>query len=316
MVVSFSLLMALCLDRLFGELRRGHPLVFFGNTARKLETVLLQSADKKRFSPFALRLLGLLGWSLLVMVPVCLSYIFFNWLEVLSTGALSYGLSIVVLYFCLGGRSLAEHARAIAQPLTDGDLDEARTKVGWIVSRETREMDQAAVVKATIESVLENGSDAVLAPLFWFLVAGAPGAICYRLSNTLDAMWGYRNQKYRYFGWAAARLDDLLNWVPARLCALSYALLGNTRLALRCWQQQAPQCESPNAGPVMSAGAGALKITIGGSAIYHGETHWRPELGGGDAAQADDIERALSLLNRTTVLWILVIATIEIGLWL
>jgi len=127
------------------------------------------------------------------------------------------------------------------------------------------------------------------------------------LSNTLDAMWGYRNARYNYFGWAAARLDDVLNFIPARLTALSYALLGHTRSALHCWRQQAAAWESPNAGPVMAAGAGALRVRLGGAAIYHGESEQRPLLGCGMAAGAADIARAVRLVRNTLYAWLIII---------
>ncbi|NJM12317.1 MAG: hypothetical protein HC889_10895 [Synechococcaceae cyanobacterium SM1_2_3] len=130
----------------------------------------------------------------------------------------------------MGACSLAQHAEAVATALQSGDLPLARQRVGLIVSRDTTDLDEEGISRATIESVLENGCDAIFGALFWFVLAGAPGVVLYRLANTLDAMWGYRTARYLHFGWAAARLDDGLNWLPARLTALSYAAVGRNPL--------------------------------------------------------------------------------------
>jgi adenosylcobinamide-phosphate synthase len=138
-------------------------------------------------------------------------------------------------------------------------------------------------------------------------LAGGSGVVAYRLVNTLDAMWGYRNDRYRYFGWAAARLDDGLNYVPARLTALSYALCGKLATALQCWRMQAGQWKSRNAGAVMAAGAGSLGLELGGPATYAGKYEARSPLGAGHAARPADIDRALYLIDKALVLWLLAI---------
>jgi adenosylcobinamide-phosphate synthase len=261
--------------------------------------------------PSRQQLAGTVSWVLLVILPTAaiagLQGAVSPWVASL--------MAVIVLYFCIGGRSLAEHARAVALPLSRGDLFGARQQLSRIVSRDTAHLDAQSVTKATIESVLENGSDAVLAPLFWFAIAGAPGVLCYRLSNTLDAMWGYRNQRYLHYGRTAARMDDVLNWLPARCCALGYAIAGRWQTALRCWRTQAALCDSPNAGPVMAAGAGALGLILGGTASYDNVPHWRPTLGEGVEPESADIERSLALVTRATGIWLVAIVLYECVTW-
>jgi adenosylcobinamide-phosphate synthase len=224
---------------------------------------------------------------------------------------LQYPIAVGSLYFAVGHRSLREHALRVHRALAAGDLAAARGSVGLMVSRDTDQMDPRAVAVATVESILENGNDAVFGALFWFLIGGAPAVLLYRLVNTLDAMWGYRTPRYLYFGWAAARLDDVLNFVPARLTALTYAAIGSTATALRCWRLQAGAWESPNAGPVMAAGAGALGLGLGGGAYYHGQWEDRPLLGSGPAPDASSIVAALRLVRLGIVLWLLAAIAVE-----
>jgi len=181
-----------------------------------------------------------------------------------------------------------------------------------MVSRDTTQLDAEGVAKATVESVLENGNDAVFAALFWFFLLGGPGVVLYRLANTLDAMWGYKDERRIHFGWAAARLDDGLNYIPARLTALTYAMFGHIGPALTCWRTQASAWSSPNAGPVMAAGAGALGVQLGGAAMYHGQMEQRPALGSGSAPTAADIPRALALVQRGQWLWLGVFVVVRL----
>lgn len=283
---------ALALDQLLGEPRRWHPLVGFGKLAHALEARCARH-----------RLTGLLAWSLIVLPPVLLA----AWLVQILPEPLRRLFEAVVLYFAVGARSLVQHAEAVRLPLMHGDLSQAREKVGFMVSRDTGTLDETGIARATVESVLENGADAIFGALFWFLLLGAPGAVLYRLANTLDAMWGYKNERFLRFGWAAARIDDLLNLIPARLTALGYCLCGDLCDGLRCWRTQATTWYSPNAGPVMAAGAGALQLTLGGAAIYHGISKERPPLGCGNTPDAGDIHRACHLVQRAILLWLMFI---------
>ncbi|WP_172600365.1 adenosylcobinamide-phosphate synthase CbiB [Sulfurivermis fontis] len=292
-VVGFC---AVLLDLWLGEPRRYHPLVGFGRLAAALETRLNR---RRRTQGVLVLLLAVLPLVLVTAVLAHLPHI----------GVVA---EVLLLYLAIGATSLAQHGRAVAAALAGGDLALARQRVGWMVSRDTAALDEAGVARAATESVLENGNDAIFGALFWFVVLGAPGAVLYRLVNTLDAMWGYRNERYAAFGWAAARLDDVLNWIPARLTALSYALLGDGRRALRCWYRQGHRT-SPNAGVVMAAGAGALGLQLGGPASYHGSVEERPLLGEGGAPGAVDILRAIRLVQHSLWLWLGAIVVLDLA---
>lgn len=290
---------ALLLDRVLGEPRRAHPLVGYGRLAQAIERALYRDSRAR----------GVMAW-LLAVLPLTLCAAALQWATLQVSPWLAALYSAGVLYLCVGLRSLDEHAAPVARALRAQDLAAARAAVGRIVSRDTQALDAERVAAAATESVLENGNDAVFGALFWFALLGPAGAVLYRLANTLDAMWGYRTARYERYGWAAARSDDALNYLPARLTALTYAALGNAGAALRCWRSQAPAWDSPNAGPVMAAGAGALRVRLGGAAPYHGVWESRPLLGEGDAPDAAAIVRAQSLVRRGALLWLCVLTLI------
>lgn len=301
-MISLTLLLALILDRVLGEAKRWHPLMGFGILAAFVEKHLHPGADSPHWQQF---LSGLIALLILLAPFVSIAFVL-----QLNT-SLSSITAVLILYLAIGAQSLKQHARAVSEALQNNDPDDARLKTGYLVSRDTANMSTTDMSRATIESVLENGNDAIFAALFWFLVAGIPGVVIYRLVNTLDAMWGYRTPRFQYFGKAAARLDDILNLIPARLTALGYALVGHFSLGIRCWVKQGHLWESPNAGPVMAAGAGALAIQLGGDAEYHGEIRQRCFLGEGHVAHREDIGRAIQLVNRSLLLWLLVITGVE-----
>jgi adenosylcobinamide-phosphate synthase len=312
MSLVFTIILAVLLDHWLGEPQKFHPLVFFGQLVDKVEKVGL----KKNNSALKQKIRG--GISVFILIVPFSIVIYWQelWIQSQYWGVIDSLISSVILYFCIAAKSLKQHALRVFKALKKDDLTLAKKQVGMIVSRQTEKMSVVDIRKATIESVLENGADAVFAPLFWFIIAGPTGAVIYRLSNTLDAMWGYKNQRYINFGWAAARFDDLLNWCPARLTAISYALLGNTQQAIQSWKTQASLLDSPNAGSVMTAGAGALQLKLGGAAWYHGVLKEKIDFGGNNLPENNDILRANTLMTRSLLLWVLVLICFELlGAW-
>lgn len=210
--------------------------------------------------------------------------------------------SVLLLYFAIAPRDLYDHAAAVRDALLAGDLELARRSVAMMVGRDTSTLDEEGVARAAVESVAENTSDGVTAPLFYGILFGPAGAWLYKASNTLDSMFGYRNERYREFGWASARFDDLLNFLPARLTVLAVAgaafiLRLDPAAAFRSVMEGARRHESPNAGYPESAFAGALGVTLGGERSYGGVTKTVPTLGIREGAmEAATISRAMRLM--------------------
>ena len=272
-------------DRLLGDPARWHPVAGFGRVARRLEAVTY--ADHR--SAGAGHVLVLVGGSVLLgrLLP-----------QTTPTTALC-------TWAVLGGRSLSREATAVHAHLRRGDLDAAREQVTHLVGRDPSQLDPGEVARATIESVAENTSDAVVAPLLWGAVAGPAGLLGYRAANTLDAMVGNRSPRYERFGWAAARLDDVANLVPARVTAL-VAAAGSPRAALLAWRRDAHRHPSPNAGPVEASFAGALGVRLGGTNVYGDDVEDRGHLGDGRPPASSDIPPAVRLADRVGLVSLLV----------
>ncbi len=217
----------------------------------------------------------------------------------------SLALTAAATWAVVGGTSLAREARAIGRALERGDVEAARARLPHLCGRDPQALDAGGMARAVVESVAENTSDAVVGALVWGAVAGVPGLLGFRAVNTLDAMVGHKSPRYRRYGWASARLDDLAGWPGARLTAVLAAAAGpDPRGALRAWQADARRHPSPNAGPVEASFAGALGVRLGGTLSYGGRVEHRPVLNGdtGRAVGVTDIDRAVRLSRRVGLL--------------
>jgi adenosylcobinamide-phosphate synthase len=286
--VSAALLAGYAADLLVGDPARLHPVAAFGRVANALERRLWRPR----------RTAGVAHAALLVAA---------------SGGAVALArrlargrprarglLDAAAVWACLGGRSLAREARALAFLVESGDLAAARSRARALVGRDTAGLDGPELCRAAVESVAENTADAVVGPLVWCAVAGPAGAVAYRAANTLDAMVGHRTRRYERFGWAAARLDDLLTWPAARAGALLAVALaprvgGRPAAAWAALRRDGSRHPSPNAGRLEAAFAGALGVTLGGRNSYAERVEERPRIGGGRAPGPDDVRRAARL---------------------
>lgn len=272
-----------------------HPVVWAGGLIAMLEAGL----NLPSFSEVTRRRLGVAT----LITLVCASGLA-GWLITWFGGVWAVAL---VGTLGLAQRSLFDHVRAVARPLVAGDLGSARAAVGMIVGRDVERLDESGVATAAIESLAESFNDGVVAPMFWFAVGGLPGLFVYKAVNTADSMIGHREQRWRAFGWASARFDDLLNLIPARCAGAVLALVG--RGGWKTMVRDAEKHASPNAGWPEAAMAGALGVRLGGPAWYDGQRAERPVLGDGRAATPDDLARALRLyLLACAVLWIMLAA--------
>lgn len=215
----------------------------------------------------------------------------------------------------LGGTSLVRTGSAMSERLRSDDLDGARRLLPSLCGRDPEQLDAAGLTRATVESVAENTSDAQVAPLLWACVGGVPGTLGYRAVNTLDAMIGHRSPRYARFGWAAARLDDTVNYAAARATAALTVLCapvvgGSPSGGIRAWRRDAGRHPSPNAGVVEAAFAGALGVRLGGPTQYHYELQIRPVLGDGPPPTAADISRAVQLSQAVQAAAAMLFATV------
>jgi len=274
---GFAVTAAFCLDLVLGDPRVvPHPVVLIGRFIRSLEEDLLDGISDRRFAGILLVVATLsttaaTTWGILFFAALLGEWVF--WI-----------VSVWVAYTCLALRSLHGEAFEVVRLVEVGRLDEARRALSLLVSRDTTSLDEEGILRACFETVAENTSDGVIAPLFYLLIGGPILAMTYKAASTLDSMVGYKTERYRLFGWASARLDDLLNWIPARLTGVAMTtgafILGyKGGDAWRIMLRDAKKHDSPNAGWPEAAAAGAFGVRLGGSSVYFGEVKEKPTLG-------------------------------------
>ena len=278
---ALTALAAFVIDMLIGDPRsKYHPVVLMGNIISLLEKLLYNAIDSNNRK--------LLKGGILTTIVITVSYgiglAIVHLSEYIDIKPIGILIEALVLSFIISPRSLAEAGQELCNLLVSGDIEEARRKVGWIVGRDTDKLDEPEIVRATVETVAENTVDGIISPLFFFVIGGLPLAISYRAANTMDSMLGYKNDKYLYFGRAAARLDDVLNYIPARLTALLFItsaviLRLDYKNAIAMMKRDANKHPSPNGGYAEATVAGALNIRLGGYNSYFGKMSFREYMG-------------------------------------
>lgn len=302
MSFAIAMLVALCLDITIGWpdwlfARIGHPVSWIGRSIAWLDRAL----NKPESTPMAQKRAGILA---LALVGMACSLLAATIAALLSAAAFKPVLLGVIAYPFVATRSLHQHVEAVATPLLDGNLVLAREEVAKIVGRDPAQLDQAAVARAALESLSENTADGVVAPIFWGTILGLPGIVAYKVINTADSMIGHKSARYFHFGWFAAKLDDLANYIPARLCGIAFALVSmKFSEVMKIVWRDARLHRSPNAGWPETAMAAALGCRLSGPRSYEGIWGSEPWL---NKASADplpsDILSGLRLYRRALVL--------------
>lgn len=311
MNLELQIILALLLDALLGDPNWfPHPVRLIGRIAAAAERYSRRLVSSEKTAGVLTVLLvltvsGFAGWGCIVLVR--------------SLHPLAGDLArVLILYFCFAARDLVRHSMQVTDALQKDDLVLARKRVGMIVGRDTTEMERGAVIRACVESVAENTVDGVTAPLFWAVIGGPVGALLYKAVSTMDSMFGYTNREYLLFGWAAARLDDLLNWLPARITgmamiAASFLLDMRWKETWRIFVRDRLNHASPNSGHAEAAAAGALGIRLGGESIYFGVPVVKPVLGDDCTPPAVwHIREVNVLMAATTILMVLSLIAIRL----
>ncbi|MBI5611998.1 MAG: regulatory signaling modulator protein AmpE [Gammaproteobacteria bacterium] len=292
--ILITALLALALDRYLPD-RGGFKLwVWYGDWVDSIE---------QRFNGGS-RANGVSA-ALLATVPILLAVFLAHFILGEISWFLAFLFDILAVYLCVDLFRLGNVAEAVSSALENNDVPQAAQQLGALTGKETAETTEAGVAHAAVEAVLKQANSLVIAPLFWFIILGPFGVVLQHMASILDKLWGHRNERYSEFGWAAARLDDLLGWIPARITAISYAVMGSFEDALHCWRRRAGMWSDINSGPLLASGLGAMHMTNCEETEEedaYGNKIVRPSI----LADAAHVRRVMALVWRVLLFWLAV----------
>lgn len=289
--ILVAVLLAVALDRFLPDRQGVKPFAWYRDWAESVE---------ERFNG-GRRTHGI-GAMLLAIVPIVVAVALSRYILGEIGWVLSFSFDVIVLYLCIDVYRLGRAANNVAQALTAGDVREANEQLHELTGKSAPELNEVVIARAAVEGVLKQGNSLVVSPIFWFIVFGPFGAVLQRLSCILDMLWGHRSERFKEFGWAAARFDDLLGWVPARITALSYALMGSFEDALHCWRKRIGVWSDINSGPLLASGLGAMHMQSCEAASELGE--YDDRLADIVVPDAHHVQRAVALVWRVLLLWL------------
>ena len=292
--ILIAVLLAILLDYLIPDRHGFKPFAWYRDWAESIE---------ERFNG-GKRIHGV-GAVVLAILPIVAGVLLVDYVLGQLAWILQFVFDVVLLYLCVDVHRLGKTANGVSESLEAGDLEEADEKLRELTGKGAPEKIESSVARATVEGVLKQGNSLIVSPIFWFVLLGPFGAVMQRLSAILDSLWGHRYERFAEFGWAAARFDDILGWIPARITALSYALMGSFEDALHCWRKRVGVWSDINSGPLLASGFGAMHMQLCEPTAMENEYEERPS----DLSVIPDaghVRRVVALIWRVLLLWLVV----------
>ncbi|OPX48201.1 cobalamin biosynthesis protein [Clostridium thermobutyricum] len=306
-----SIVIGFILDWIIGDPQNPyHPVRFIGNLGQGFEKIF------RKIFKNSLRLAGLLTWIFVVLISFFVPFILIYFLNKLNP-IIGIIVSGIIIYFCIASKGLKTEGLKVIKVLKSGDIIEARKRLSYIVGRDTENLDEEAIVRAVIETVAENMSDGIIAPLFFIGIGGAPFGMIYKAVNTCDSMFGYKNEKYKDFGFFPAKLDDIFNYIPARLTGYfiiisSFILRLDFKNSFKIYKRDKYNHTSPNSAHPEAAVAGALNIRLGGENYYFGKIVKKPTIGDKKKTiEISDLHKTNNILLLVSILGLILSVAIR-----